>query len=228
MSNYKQRKREALRKKKANQRLTIITGVVLIVGLIAALVWMQASQETVGQDRFNLAQQPSMGDPGAPVKVVEFGDYKCPFCRLFHEEVVSRLNQYIVSREIEFYFINYQFIGPDSTTAGVAGECILRQDEDAFWQYHDAMYRNQGPESQVWATPDFILSLVRNNVDGVNTTELEQCIADGAYRNAVDQDFRIGNSVGVTGTPTLFVDGQRVRDLSYGSISRAIENALQE
>ncbi len=228
MSNFKERKQEAIRKKKAQQRLTIITGVIVFVVLFGVLWWTQSGQQSVEQDQFRLASQPSKGDPDAPVKVVEFGDYKCPFCKFFHEEVVSRLNQYIVSREIEFYFINFQFLGPDSTTAGIAGECVLNQNEEAFWQYHDAMYANQGPESQIWATPEFILSLVRQNVDGINESELEQCIANSTYRSAVEQDRQIGSASGVQGTPTIFVNGQKVSDLSFIAISNAIDNALSE
>jgi len=228
MSNYKQRKKEGLQKKKAQKRLTVITGVAVFVILFGFLWWIQSGQETVQQDKFNLAQQPSKGDPDAPVKVVEFGDYKCPFCKVFHEEVVSRLNSYIISREVEFYFINYQFIGPDSTTAGIAGECVFNQNEDAFWQFHDAMYANQGPESQMWATPEFILNQVRQSVDDVNEADLEQCIAQGTYRSAVEKDFQIGNASGVRGTPSVYVNGQKISDLSFPAISNAIDNALKE
>lgn len=228
MGNYQKRKKSRLQKKKAMQRMTLGTALIAVV-IIIGIVWLiQNGGPQVEADQFQLAKQPSLGDPNAPVKVVEFGDYKCPACKLFHEQVFSRLRaEFITPRLVEFYFINFQFIAPDSVTAGIAGECILRQDEDSFWEYHNAVYENQGPESQAWASRANLMRLVREHVSGINEPALEQCIAQETHKADVEQDMQIGRQTGVRSTPSIFVNGQKVANPSYNSVKRAIERALE-
>jgi len=160
--------------------------------------------------------------------VVEFADFKCPACKAFHEQVYSRLvSEFVWQNQVEFYFINYQFIGPDSITAGIAGECINAQDESAFWEYYDYIFDNQGPEPQIWATKEWVMDAVREHIPGLNETALEQCIADEEFKDRVDEDLRIGQNAGVTGTPTIFVNGQKISNWSYGVLRQAILSQLE-
>jgi len=228
-ANPKQQRDEQL------QRITTYTGIVALVVVVALigfyLISNRAPSSTpVAADKvdFHLESQPSLGEPDAPVKVVEFGDYKCPACKRFHEQVFFKLkHDYIDTGKVEFFFINFQFIGPDSITAGIAGECIYHQSEPAFWAYHGAVYENQGPENQLWATPGFLLELVRQHVKvKIDEAELERCIADERYRKDVEQDRKIGEVAGVNATPSIFVNGQKVDYPSYKAIKAAIEKEL--
>lgn len=215
---------------KRAQTLTLWTALVLVVaGLGLGLLWLRTSSPTVTVEEggFQLALQPSRGNHDAPVKVVEFGDFKCPACKAFHQDVYPRLvSDFVWQDQVEFYFINFQFLAPDSVTAGIAGECLYQQNEDAFWRYFDLMYDNQGPESQPWAAADRLLPLVEAQLPGVNMAALRSCMDDEAMRQRVEQDRQIGQRAGVRGTPTLFVNGVKLDNWSYAALSAAIRRQL--
>jgi protein-disulfide isomerase len=226
------RTQQKMSKQKQMQQLMFYTAiVVIVVGAGFWLLWIQSnpSEAVVAESGFKLEQQPSRGSADAPVKVVEFGDFKCPACAGFHENVYTPLVQeFVWSNQVEFYFINFQFIGPDSTTSGIAGECIYDQDESAFWEYYDYIYQNQGVEARVWATEEWIMNAVRENIPGLNESELQQCIANETFKDRVEEDRRLGTAAGVTGTPSVFVNGQKISNWSYGPLKQAILQALEE
>lgn len=214
------------------QKITIYTAVVVLVlalgiGGYYALQGRSTSSPPVDPTDFQLERQPSLGSDQAPIKVVEFGDFKCPACKAFHEQVFPKLVlNYVDMNLVEFFFMNFQFLGPDSVTAGIAGECIYHQKEEAFWDYFDVVYENQGPESQIWATPQRLLELVRQAGIEVDEAALKACIDQQRYKADVEADKRIGIAMGVTGTPTIFVNGQKVSSFAYNSVRAAIERAL--
>ena len=218
------------------QKVTLWTGVAILV-LAAGGVgfyFLQNQGPSVpgvqpASARFRLDSQPSLGSPEAPVKVVEFGDYKCPACRQFHQDVYPKvLLDYIDMNLVEFFFINFQFLGPDSTTAGIAGECIYNENKNAFWDYFNTLYENQGPESQTWATPERILELVKQSVHGVDEAALRQCIQQKKYEAEVEADKQLGLAAGVTGTPSIFVNGTKLNGWSYPTVRAAIESELDK
>ena len=99
-----------------------------------------------------------MGNESAPVTIVEFGDYRCPVCEQFDNQVFPSVKEdFIDTGEAKFYFMNYAFLdsrlpGDTSQTAARTSECVYRQNETEFWDFHHAVYDNQGPEDEDWAT----------------------------------------------------------------------------
>ena len=97
-----------------------------------------------GNEMFAYSTQQSLGKDDAPVKVVEFGDFKCPACRTWDVTVLPRLKEeYIDKGKVQLYFINFPFIGKDSDLGAAAGEAIYKQDKDSFWIFYDEIYQNQ-------------------------------------------------------------------------------------
>ncbi len=89
---------------------------------------------------------PALGDPNAPVAVVEFADFQCPFCERFFSTTESDLiKNYVNTGKIRFIFRNFSFLGPDSTTAAEGAYCANEQGK--FWEYHNYLYQHQGPEN---------------------------------------------------------------------------------
>jgi protein-disulfide isomerase len=218
------------------QKITTYTGIAVVV-IVATIVgyYLFANRPPANQSpetvEFQLERQPSLGDPQAPVKVVEFGDFKCTACKYFEDEVFPQLKEeYIDMGRIEFYFINFPLpIGNDSYTAAYAAECVYRQSEAAFWAYYRAVYQNQGPESITWATPEFLLNVIQEHVQGsagVDVAEIAQCIAENRYARDVEEDRESGRRAGVTATPTFFVNGQKVVGAAYAPLKQAIEREL--
>lgn len=205
----------------------MVTILVVLLGLgVFALI------RSAGSDvqNFSYAGQPAIGSPNAPVKLVEFGDFKCPACKAFHDTIYPQLKKdYIDTGKVQMFFTNYQFIGPDSITAGMAGEAIYKQNKDAFWKYYDAIYTYQKEESQIWATPEFIIDLVKKHVPGVDATKLSQDLKNKTYQKEVEADNQLAKKSGVNSVPAIFVNGKQVEDsLDYEAIKKAIDEGLKK
>ncbi|HEX6989397.1 MAG TPA: DsbA family protein [Bacillota bacterium] len=214
----------------ARRRLVIGTVVAAAVVVLFVIGYLgQQPQAGSDGDPFALAVQPMAGNPSAPVTVVEFGDFKCPYCAMFATEFYPALREaYVDTGKARFYFINFAFIGADSLTAAAAGEAVYDQDPEAFWAFYEALYANQGPEDQEWATPEVLLDLARQAAPGLDFEALERALDNPAYRERVEADIEIARRLGVRGVPALFVDGERVEDWTLDGLSAAIDAALAE
>lgn len=230
-----ERKKEEEKQKKMAER-KMIAGYGL-AGLAAlAVVGFIISQGVFGgedvsgklsSDAIDYSSQPVLGDENASVTVVEFGDYSCPHCRGFHEETQQKLkDQYIDSGEVNFVYMHYAFLGPESTTSSVAAECVNKQDQKAFWNFHDAVFKNQNTQSSEWGDQDFLMELARNHTEGLDYDSLNSCISNRDTISDVNSDMEIGRSNDVDSTPTVFVNGKQVRN-NFQSIKAAIEQELQ-
>jgi protein-disulfide isomerase len=204
---------------------------VLGLAVIGFLAMQIVNNPSFGQPQstsFQLEQQPMLGSSDAPVTVVEFGDYRCPFCRQFETAVFPQLKEnYIDTGQVKFYVNNYAFLGPGSTQAAVAGECVNQQDEEQFWEFHRAVYANQGPESEQWVTTDFLMQIARDNTEGLDYEELNSCITSQRTLDQVQQDVQIANQNQVSGTPTVYVNGQKVNNWQYNGLRAAVERELR-
>lgn len=161
------------------------------------------------------------------VKIVEFGDYRCPFCKQFEENVKPRIiSNYVETGQAEFYFINFDILGPGSTKAAIAAECVYRDDPKNFWEFHDAIYANQGSESSNWVTNELLSRLAEENTD-LSSDEILSCINGQETLDQVQTDKRIALNNELSGTPQLFVNGEKVSNANSWNVVRAsIEDEL--
>ena len=207
---------EVNKSKRRSLLLKGLTGVTLII--FVALVLPQV-MSMFQSSPFQLDRQPMLGDENASVTVVKFGDYQCPHCKTWDSEVKPQLNQYIDSGDVKFYYINLPVIGQNSNLAARAGEYIYENDPENFWNFHDALYSTQTSLTQA--------SIVNTAVETTILTEQE--ISGGLDstlpQNELQADQRIANGNGVTATPTVFVNGQRVGN-DWESLENAVENNL--
>jgi protein-disulfide isomerase len=190
--------------------------------LIAALRQRQALSAELSDERWQalLAGQPAaFGAANAAVTVVEFSDFQCPYCAQA-ADTVKRLKQEYGSR-IRFVFRHFPLpFHPDARAAAQAA--LAAQQQGKFWEYHDLLFGNQtalGADALLAYARRLGLDLdvFRSVAQGQSTSEL---VAD---------DIRLGESVQVQGTPTMFVDKRRVEDpLDYGAVSRVVERALSQ
>jgi protein-disulfide isomerase len=224
------------------QRLTILTAVILVLGILGFFLFnrtrtasstpQEATTETeVDTSQLSYEGQPSIGEAEAPVKLAIFEDFKCPACKSFEEIVWPKLErEYINAGKVQAFFI-YQQIIPDSTIAGVASECVFEQNPELFWDYKTIVYRSQGNEAQNWATQARMVELARTYVPDINTDELETCVSENRYEDRIKADKEMGEAIGVTGTPTLFINGQKLEvtaqnyDEYYQQIKAALDSA---
>lgn len=178
---------------------------------------------------FELDRQPFIGDEKAPITLIEFGDYKCPPCAEWANIVYPDLyKNYISTGKAKLYFINFQFLAPDSRLAGIAGEAIYKQNKEAFWDYNKAMYANQPDKSETWATHNYLVNLVKENVKGIDYELFEKDLKEFNYFDEVKMDYEIAATQKVTGTPTVFVNGVKSDDPTFDSIKRLIDKEIVE
>lgn len=185
-------------------------GLGLIVALFIALPLFIWAITTQNFNPLNKAQQvqrisvstqgaPYIGPINAPVTVVEFGDFQCPFCKAFHDTTFqSLLNAY--PNQIRFVFRNFPLtqIHPQAEIAAEAAACANEQNK--FWEMSDLLFANQDH-----LTSDDLKGYAVTL--GLNATQFNSCLDTSKYSQTIQQDITDGTSYGVTGTPTFFIDG---------------------
>ncbi len=168
---------------------------------------------------------PALGDSNAKVTIVEFADFRCPFCEQYFTQTATQIyNDYIKTGKVKFYFRNYAFLGPASIVAADAAACA--NDQGKFWAYHDWLYKNQPPETDtsMYNTADLTKAAVNL---GMNGTQFENCLNNKTDDKIVTQDLSDGQAAGVTGTPTFFVNGQMlVGAQPYSAFKTLIDQEL--
>lgn len=215
------------------QRLTLITATIVALAIIGIIIYSRfqptttAATPTATNTELSYDAQPRLGEADAPVTLAVFEDFKCPACKFFTESVLPQIERdYIDSGQAQLYFFNFPFLGPDSTTAALAGECAYHQNEAAFWDYKTIIFRVQGSESQEWASPSRLEDLA-SNLGDLDAADLRTCVDEERHADEVSADRQLGVDVGVTGTPGLFLNGQKLENANnYDAVKAAIDEAL--
>jgi protein-disulfide isomerase len=179
------------------------------------------------------AEDPVLGQPTAPVTIVEYGDFKCPFCTRFFQQTQPQLKtRYLDTGKVRLVWRDFANIDTESQPAAVAAECARRQGR--FWQYHDALYdylwqgfygagRNAEGASAYTGHYDQLARDV-----GLDLARFHACQRSPAAAQAVMADHAQGASQGVQGTPTFFINGQRLVGAQPLSVfQQLVEQALR-
>ncbi|MGE5463706.1 MAG: DsbA family protein [Syntrophothermus sp.] len=144
---------------------------------------------------------PALGPADAPITIVEFSDYQCPFCRRWHQEVYEPLLA-AYPGQIRMVYRNLPLtsIHPDAQGAAEAAMCAGEQ--DAYWPFHDKLLSNESLNTETYLQYAQELSL---NVD-----QFKACITDQKYKDAIQADSDFALNLGVQSTPTFFINGLAV------------------
>ena len=166
----------------------------------------------------------TIGNPSAKVVVVEYGDFQCPFCGRFFETTETQLREtYIKQGKAVFVWRDFAFLGEESIRASEAARCAGEQGK--FWEYHDKLFSSQNGENQ-GAFNDAKLKQFASAL-GLKTTAFASCFDSNKYRASVLKDTEEGKVVGVSGTPTTFVNGEIVHGaVVYDTFKNMIEREL--
>ncbi|MDH3341491.1 MAG: DsbA family protein [Nitrosopumilus sp.] len=196
----------------------VILGVIIvaIVAGIAASV-SSSSSETVNLDMgrthgtiSTVMGSAILGDPSAPITIVEFGDYQCHQCyNWFHNTKPAITRDYIETGKANLVFVDLAFLGNDSPKAAQASYCA--EDQGMYWDYHDLLYNSQEPKIDGgWANSErlkaFAFSL------DLDMELFESCLDSGKYSKRVQYNIQQARDNGVRGTPGFFIvgpDGQQ-------------------
>ena len=185
------------------------------------------AQPTLGKQNVSIGHLPPKGDPNAKVKIVAFEDWRCPFCDQFFKNTEPQIiKDYVDTGKAVIYYRQYQFLGPASVVAGNASECANEQGK--FWDFHDYMYQNQPDESDTSMYTTDKLTQIAGTL-GMDTNQFQSCLSANKYDKNVSQDLADGQKAGVSGTPTLFINGQPIVGAQpYSAFKTIIDQALSQ
>lgn len=151
---------------------------------------------------------PALGKTDAKVTIVEFADFRCPFCENFFTQTESQIiKDYVDTGKVKFYFRQFAFLGDPSVVAANAAECA--NDQGKFWEFHDYLYKNQPSESDTSMYNTDTLTQAAGTL-GLNTDQFKSCLSGKKFDANASKDMAEGQTAGVSGTPTLFVNGVAV------------------
>jgi protein-disulfide isomerase len=169
---------------------------------------------------------PTRGDEDAPVVMVEYADFQCPFCGKFARDIEPELvKEYVESGTLRMEWRDFPYLGQESVNAALAARAA--QEQGKFWEYHDLLYQNQGSLNSK-AFSDEKLTAFAEEV-GLDAERLESDFTSGKYEQVVSRDFMEGQSKGVRGTPTFYINGKvLVGAQPVETFEKAIEEAARE
>ncbi|MBI4360631.1 DsbA family protein [Candidatus Micrarchaeota archaeon] len=148
------------------------------------------------------------GDENAPVTIVEFSDYQCPFCRSFFESSLPQIReQYVNTGKVRIVFKDFPLsFHPDAPKAAEAARCA--GDQGKYFDMHDAIYQGQGPANLGTVTINESVYATYAKQLGLNEAQFQTCLDSGKFTQAVQGDFAQGVAAGVSGTPSFYVNNQ--------------------
>lgn len=151
--------------------------------------------------------RPFLGDPGAAVVIEEYGDFQCPSCGAFARGIEPELRAaYIDTGLARMEWHDFPWIGQESRDAANAARCA--GDQGKFWDFHDLLYRTQAGENSGAFARDRLKAL--GATLGLEPGAFGTCVDSGTHGGAVQADFATTHSLGMNGTPTFIIGGQRI------------------
>ncbi len=147
-----------------------------------------------------------LGDPDAPVTIVEFSDYQCPYCATYFADTWLQIkSEFVDTGRVRYVFKDYPLTGlhPEAPQAHAAARCAGEQ--GAYWDMHDRLFENQSRWGSS-SNQSVVFEEVAADL-GLDASSFAACLESGKWDDAVDADVSEGASLGVRGTPTFFIDG---------------------
>jgi protein-disulfide isomerase len=180
--------------------------------------------------------EPVLGEEDAPVTMVVYEDFQCPFCKRFETESFPQIkSNYVDSGQVKVIWKDRPIpqLGHDwAEPAAAAMECVYRQDNDAFWNVKDELFSQaktltRGEEE---FTPENIQSRIVTiaSDEGVSSSAVQSCVDNGNPMDEVNADSREAQEIGASGTPSFFINGNKVVGAQpYSSFETTIEEELK-
>lgn len=237
----RQERRAKIQREQKRQRLIILGLIALGAALLVIAIALPQLRSvdniiTVTPAALPQADGLSVGDPNAPVTIDVFEDFQCPACQFFTESIETLVIENLVATgRARYVFHNYPFL--DGNGAGSNGESdqaanasMCANEQGKFWEMHSILYANLEGENR-GAFSDRRLQAMAESI-GLDMDAFNACFDANKYEEDIQADFDLGEQMGVSGTPTVFVSGVRVgapgKIASYQEIEQAVNAAVGE
>lgn len=160
------------------------------------------------------------GDASAPVLIEEYGDFQCPVCRSWEQAGGPAIQSLVDSGQARFAYHPIAILGRDSVAASNAALCA--SDGGRFWQYHDLLFQQQGPENSGYITNSRLMGWGATVGAG---SGFDQCVTSGRYSGWVAGITDRASQAGINSTPTIFVNGKRLASLDPALLQQMVQSA---
>ena len=175
---------------------------VLVGGVLSGFVIDSNNLEKLTSTKLIENGSPFMGNPNAPITILEWGDYQCTFCYKFHQNTLDIINEdFIKTGKVKIIFKDFPLNGADSKLAAEASYCA--QDQEKYWKYHDELYKNWGGERTGWITRESLTKFAE--IVEIDVEKFNKCLDDHKYENKVDLLYEFGKEIGIDATPSFLV-----------------------
>lgn len=212
----RQLRREQMNKQSSRNRL-IVGGIITLVAafflyaILRPILAPIAEVVTVESNERYKANDNSMGDPNAPIQIIEYSDFQCPFCKRHYLEVEPLLEQYYIDTDKVFFtyrsagnFVSQNIGGGNTESEDASEAAYCAGDQGKFWQMHDALFQNnRDVENQGSFFPRRLSEIAA--VAGLDVNQYEKCFDSGKYKDRVKQDQIDATTAGLQGTPYFVV-----------------------
>jgi len=163
---------------------------------------------------------PFLGDKNAPLTIVEFSDFQCPYCGRFHEDAFQQIKeQYIDTGKVKFVYRDFPLsFHPMAMPSALASECA--DEQGMFWEYHNMIFTNQASLSES-LLKQFAVDL------GLNTGQFNECFDSQKYASEIQNDLKDASASGGRGTPYFLVGNVPVSGAQpFANFQQVIETQL--
>jgi protein-disulfide isomerase len=161
---------------------------------------------------------PFRGPADAPVTIVEFSDFECPFCKRVHPTLTQLLAKYPGKLKLVYRDFPLENIHPQARRAAEAARCA--EDQGKFWDYYEALFKGSPKLS-----PDDLKHYAKQV--GLDGTKFDACVAKDGHKAAIQRDLEEGRKLGITGTPAFFINGRPLSGAQpLGAFTRIIDEEL--
>lgn len=171
-----------------------------------------------------LDDDPVLGSPDAPVTMIEYSEYLCPYCRNFVLETLPQIEkEYIDTGKVKLIFRDFPVHGQPAVAMAMVAECAA--DQGKFWEMHMFLWER----SEEWSQSEDLLATLQGYADelGLDSEQFTSCLTEGTTVDRIIEDYNIGVQDGVSATPTFFVNGTEVRGAQpFEEFQRVIEEEL--
>jgi protein-disulfide isomerase len=187
-----------------NMIIIVIIAVVAVIAAVAFIFLSNNASRGSGVDYSTIPQERLadggfiLGNPDAPITVIEFADFACPHCQEYHETTSRFIREYVATGKARFEYRMFPVVDPTySLYTGQLAECSAELKPGSFWQAHDILF-------ELGSRGRFNESTARTLADrlGLNYSQLLNCAQEATQ---VETDFQLGQSLGVQGTPAVMV-----------------------
>ncbi len=169
------------------------------------------TKQAVEPIKISMDDDPIIGNPDAPITIVEFSDFQCPFCARFHTQTLpSLLEEYIEQDKVKIVFRDFpiQSIHPNALPASIAAECA--NDQNKFREMHDILFEKQNSWNRLEVNDALSLfSQYASNMQ-LDQAVFDACLTSGKHIPEIQNDLNDGRDYGVSGTPGFFVGNDQI------------------